>query len=37
MEFARATAQSLYDRRGYIDAVLGAKVRMPATAPEATR
>jgi multicomponent K+:H+ antiporter subunit D len=37
MEFARATAQSLYDRRGYIDAVLGAEVRPPATAPEAGR
>jgi multicomponent K+:H+ antiporter subunit D len=37
MEFARATAQSLYDRRGYIDAVLGAEVRPSATAPEAGR
>ncbi|WP_224365355.1 monovalent cation/H+ antiporter subunit D [Hyalangium versicolor] len=37
MELARATAQSLYDRRGYIDAVLGAAVRPPATAPEVKR
>ncbi|OJH40147.1 monovalent cation/H+ antiporter subunit D [Cystobacter ferrugineus] len=37
MELARATAQSLYDRRGYIAAVLGAEVRPPATAPEAGR
>jgi multicomponent K+:H+ antiporter subunit D len=29
MEFARATARSLYDRRGYTDAVLGAQVRPP--------
>jgi multicomponent K+:H+ antiporter subunit D len=33
MELARATAQSLYDRRGYIGAVLGAEVRPPATVP----
>lgn len=37
MELARATAQSLYDRRGYIDAVLGAPVRPPATAQENSR
>ena len=37
MELARATAQSLYDRRGYIDAVLGAEVVPSATAPEAGR
>jgi multicomponent K+:H+ antiporter subunit D len=37
MELARAAAQSLYDRRGYIDAVLGAEVRPPATAREAGR
>jgi multicomponent K+:H+ antiporter subunit D len=37
MEFARATARSLYDRHEYIDAVLGAQVRRPPTAPEAAR
>ena len=37
MEFARVTAQSLYDRRAYIDAVLGAQVRMPPPAQEASR
>ncbi|WP_239470524.1 monovalent cation/H+ antiporter subunit D [Archangium violaceum] len=37
MELARATAQSLYDRRGYTHAVLGARVRMPTPAPEAAR
>jgi multicomponent K+:H+ antiporter subunit D len=29
MELARATAGSLYDRAGYTEAVLGAKVRVP--------
>jgi len=37
MELARATAQSLYDRSGYIGAVLGAKVRPSPTAPEVGR
>lgn len=37
MGLASATAQSLYDRRGYTDAVLGARVRMPPAAPEAAR
>ncbi|NMO18648.1 monovalent cation/H+ antiporter subunit D [Pyxidicoccus fallax] len=35
MELASATARSLYDRRGYIKAVLGAEVRPPPTAREA--
>ncbi len=34
MDRARATARSLYDRQGYIDAVLGARVRPPAAARE---
>ncbi|MFP2903945.1 monovalent cation/H+ antiporter subunit D [Pyxidicoccus sp. 3LFB2] len=37
MQFALETAQSLHDRRGYIDAVLGVEVRGPAPAPEASR
>ncbi|MDY7230797.1 monovalent cation/H+ antiporter subunit D [Hyalangium rubrum] len=37
MDLARVTAQSLYDRRGYIDAVLGAPVRPPPPAQEAAR
>jgi len=37
MELARATAQSLYDRRGYIGAVLGAEVRPSPTMTEAGR
>ncbi|WP_225409754.1 monovalent cation/H+ antiporter subunit D [Stigmatella hybrida] len=32
LELANATARSLYDRRGYINAVLGAEVRPPPTA-----
>lgn len=36
MEFARVTARSLYDRRAYIDAVLGAQV-LPPPAQEASR
>ena len=36
MEYARATARSLHDRRGYIDAVLGASVRPPPTAQGGT-
>ncbi|MCY1022291.1 monovalent cation/H+ antiporter subunit D [Pyxidicoccus sp. MSG2] len=36
MEFALATARSLHDRRGYTDAVLGARVRPPPTAPGGT-
>lgn len=37
MELARATARSLYDRRGYTEAVLGAQVRMPPPEPEDAR
>lgn len=37
MEYALATAQSLYDRHGYIDAVLGAPVRLSPTATEVRR
>jgi multicomponent K+:H+ antiporter subunit D len=37
VELARVTARSLYDRHEYIEAVLGAPVRVPATAPEAAR
>lgn len=37
LERTQATARSLYDRRGYIDAVLGARVVPPATAAEASR